>query len=253
LYAVNYAKRHTIGKITPDGQCTQLVELTDGGTGCGMRFDGEDSLLVADHTLHRILRVNVDNGKVTVFASEARMHQPNDLAIASNGMLFASDPNWSEANGQLWRIDPDGRTVLLEANMGTTNGIEISPDERTLYVNETLQRRVWAYDLAPDGSLANKRLLIEFAEGGLDGMRCDMSGALYITRYGAGRIAKLSPWGDWLMDIPLIGSDCTNVTFGGPDGRTCYATMADNGNIERFRTECPGRCWALLGRKGNSW
>lgn len=127
--------------------------------------------------------------------------------------------------------------------MGTTNGIEVSPDGRTLYVNETVERRVWAYDLSPQAAISNKRLLHEFPDHGLDGMRCDMLGNLYVTRWGAGRVAKLAPSGALLTEIALHGRNCTNLTFGGHDGGTCYVTVADTGALELFRVDEPGRCW----------
>ena len=134
--------------------------------------------------------------------------------------------------------------------MGTTNGIEVSADERTLYVNESVQRTIWAYDLAPSGEIENKRLLIQFPDYGLDGMRCDVAGNLYVTRYGKGTVVKLSPQGEVLVEIELAGKKCSNLAFGGPDGRTCYVTLADQGNVERFRTDLPGRGWQLFQRWG---
>jgi sugar lactone lactonase YvrE len=146
----------------------------------------------------------------------------------------------------MWRIETNGTVTLLESGMGTTNGIEVSPDNRTLYVNETVQRRVWAYDLSPDSQISGKRLLIEFPDFGMDGMRCDIDGNLYITRFGKGTVAKVSPDGELLTEIRLHGTNCTNLTFGGPDGKTCYVTLSDNGNVEYFRVETPGREWAML-------
>ena len=81
---------------------------------------------------------------VTVFAHHDGMNQPNDLAMAADGTLYASDPNWKDGTGQLWRIDRDGRVERLAEGMGTTNGIEVGPDGRVLYVNESVQRNVWA-------------------------------------------------------------------------------------------------------------
>ena len=107
--------------------------------------------------------------------------------------LYASDPNWKNNTGNLWRIDTDGKVTQLEANVGTTNGIDVSPDNKTLYVNESVQRKIWAYDLSVDGEISNKRLLIEFPDFGMDGMRCDAKGNLYITRHGKGTVAKVSP------------------------------------------------------------
>ena len=67
--------------------------------------------------------------------------------------------------------------------MGTTNGIEVSPNGKILYVNETKQRKIWAFKIGTDGQLS-KTLFKEFVDHGMDGMRCDIDGNLYVTRYG---------------------------------------------------------------------
>ena len=82
----------------------------------------------------------------------------------------------------------------------------------------------------------------------MDGMRCDAEGHLYITRYGKGSVAKVSPDGEVLLEIALVGRNPSNIAFGGPDGRTAYVTLADRGNVETFRVETPGRSWMLLRR-----
>ena len=246
LYAVNYARQHTIGKVTSDGDASVFVELPTGSIGNGIRFNSEGFMFIADYTNHNVLKVDMTTREISVHAHEPTMNQPNDLAIGANDMLYASDPNWAESTGQIWRIGTDGKVTLLEAEMGTTNGIEVSPDENVLYVNESAQRNVWAYDLSPEGDISNKRSLIQFPDFNMDGMRCDIEGNLYITRHGKGTVAKLSPAGEVLLEIELTGKLCTNIAFGGPDGRTCYVTMADRGNVEVFRADLPGRSWQLF-------
>lgn len=246
LYAVNYERQHTIGKVTPDGTASVFVELPTGSIGNGIRFDSEGFMYIADYTNHNVLKVDMDTRDISVHAHEPTMNQPNDLAIGANDILYASDPNWAETTGQIWRVDRDGKVTLLEADMGTTNGIEVSPDEKVLYVNESAQRNVWAYDLSSEGEISNKRLLIQFPDFNMDGMRCDIEGNLYITRHGKGTVAKLSPAGEVLLEVQLAGKLCTNIAFGGPDGRTCYVTMADRGNVEVFRADLPGRSWQLF-------
>ena len=188
----------------------------------------------------------MDTQEISVHAHEPTMNQPNDIAIGANDILYASDPNWNASTGQIWRVDTDGKVTLLEADMGTTNGIEVSPDEKVLYVNESAQRNVWAYDLSPEGEIRNKRLLIQFPDFNMDGMRCDVEGNLYITRHGKGTVAKLAPTGEVLLEVALTGKLCSNIAFGGHDGRTCYVTMADRGNVEVFRADLPGRSWQLF-------
>src|SRR5690606_24532780 len=112
-----------------------------------------------------------------------------------------------------------------------------SPDQKFLYVNESIQRKVWAYDLQPNGDIANKRLLIEFPDHGMDGMRCDAQGNLYVARYGAGVVAVVSPAGELLREISLRGQRPTNVAFGGEDGKQVFVTLQDRGAIETFFIE----------------
>lgn len=248
LYAVNFARQQTIGKVTPEGETSVFIELPNGSIGNGIRFNSEGYMFIADYTNHNVLKVDMDTREISVHAHEPTMNQPNDLAIGANDILYASDPNWGESTGQLWRVGTNGQTTLLEADMGTTNGIEVSPDEKTLYVNESVQRNVWTYDLSAEGEVNNKRLLIQFPDFGMDGMRCDVEGNLYVTRHGKGTIAKLSPDGEVLLEVELAGKNCTNIAFGGTDGCTCYVTMADRGNVEVFRTDIPGRSWRLFQR-----
>ena len=246
LYAVNYARQHTIGKVTPDGTESVFVELPTGSIGNGIRFDSKGFMFIADYTNHNVLKVDMATREISVYAHESTMNQPNDLAIGANDIIYASDPNWAESTGQIWRVDTDGTVTLLEPDMGTTNGIEVSPDEKVLYVNESVQRNIWAYDLSSEGEISNKRLLIQFPDFNMDGMRCDIEGNLYVTRHGKGTVAKLSPAGEVLLEVTLTGKLCSNIAFGGPDGRTCYVTMADRGNVEVFRADLPGRSWQLF-------
>ncbi|MEP6594749.1 MAG: SMP-30/gluconolactonase/LRE family protein [Ginsengibacter sp.] len=243
LYAVNYSKEGTIGKVTPTGEGSIFIELPNGSVGNGIRFNSKGDMLIADYTNHNILKVDMATKQLSVFAHDSTMNQPNDIAIDSEDGLYASDPNWKANTGRIWRIDTNGKMSILEDNMGTTNGIEVSPDGNKLYVNESVQRKVWAYDLSDNGTISNKRLLIDFPDFGMDGMRCDIDGNLYIARHGKGVIAKVSPAGKLLREIKLSGTKPSNVAFGGPDGRTVYITLQDRGNIESFRVEAPGREW----------
>jgi sugar lactone lactonase YvrE len=191
-----------------------------------------------------VLRIDMKTRKIKVFAHDDRMNQPNDLTIAPNGTLYASDPNWKSGRGQIWRIDTKGQTHLEVPNMGTTNGIEVSPDGKTLYVNESVQLNVWAFDIAGDGSLSNKRLVKKFDDFGFDGMRCDVEGNLYISRYGKGVVAVMTPAGQVIREIKLPGAKPSNLCFGGPDGRTVYVTEVEHTQLVQFRVDKPGLAWA---------
>ncbi|HCE05230.1 MAG TPA: gluconolactonase, partial [Verrucomicrobiales bacterium] len=243
IFAVNFAQQQTIGRTTPTGQSEVFVTLPNNSVGNGIRFDRAGRMYVADYVGHNVLRIDPGTRAVEVLAHESKMNQPNDLAIAPNGRLYASDPNWGAKTGQLWRIDPDGTTTRLATDMGTTNGVEVSPDGKRLYVNESVQRNVWVFDIQPDGGVANKRLLQQFPDHGFDGMRCDADGNLYITRYGKGTVAVLSPEGELLREINVLGARPSNLCFGGPDGRTVYVTEVEHRRLVQFRVEIPGAAW----------
>ena len=171
------------------------------------------------------------------------MNQPNDLTIGPDGTLYASDPNWGQGTGQLWRINTDGKITRVAEKMGTTNGIELSPDGRTLYVNESVQRNVWSFQVTESGDLSDKKLVKQFPDHGFDGMRCDVDGNLYITRYGKGTVVKLSPQGEVLQEIDVLGKSPSNLCFGGPDGRTIYVTEVEHTRLVQFRVDRPGLEW----------
>jgi len=243
VYAVNYKKQQTIGRVTPEGKGEVFVRLPGKSVGNGIRFDRQGNMYVADYVGHNVLRVDPQTRKVSVFAHEPKMNQPNDLAIGPDGTLYASDPNWGEGGGQVWRIDRKGKVTLLMGKMGTTNGIEVSPDGGTLYVNESKQRLIWAIPLKEDGTAGKKRRLAEFEDHGFDGMRSDVDGNLYVTRYGKGTVAKLSPQGKVLREIGVLGAKPSNICFGGPDGRTAYVTEVEHRRIVQFRVDRPGLAW----------
>lgn len=245
LYVVGYGPDSAIARVAtgPDGRgrASRFLKLPDGGTANALQYTRDGAIFAADYTGHRIYRINPANATTQVFARLDGAHQPNDIAFAPDGTLYASDPDWRHGTGRIWKITPQGKATVLESGMGTTNGIAVSPDGKRLYVNESVQRKVWVYDIRPDGTPVDKRLLMQFDSAGLDGMRTDIRGNLYIARYDAGRILMVSPEGKVLHRIELQGDKPTNLAFGGPDRRQVYVTLQDRGAIETFRAPYPGR------------
>ncbi len=241
LYLVNYQRKGTIGQIDQQGVPSLFVTLPEGSTGNGIRFNRNGDMLIADYTGHNILTIKKGSRQVGVFAHNPTMNQPNDIAITSTDILFASDPCWKDSTGNLWRVSPKGELTLLESKMGTTNGVEVSPKNKFLYVNESIQRRIWRYDLDRQGNISNKTLFYTFPDFGMDGMRCDEKGNLYVTRHGKGTVVVLSPKGKLLREITMKGKLPSNIAFGGNDGKTCYVTLQDRGCVEVFRGEFAGR------------
>jgi sugar lactone lactonase YvrE len=240
LFAVNFQKEGTIGIVTAEGKASLFMNLPNGSIGNGIRFDKEGNMFIADYVNHNVLLVPKGSKEVSVYAHHPDLNQPNDLAIAPNGTLYASDPNWAASTGKLWKVSDEG-FELMEAEMGTTNGIEVSPDGKLLYVNESVQRNIWVYDIDDNGDLHDKRQFFQFKDFGMDGMRCDNQGNLYVCRYDAGKVVVFSPEGKVIREIVLKGKKPTNIAFGGKDWMQCFVTMQGRGCFETFMATNPGR------------
>jgi gluconolactonase len=241
LYVVNFQKDGTIGMVSPEGEASLFVTLPDSSIANSIKFNSKGEMLLADFIGHNVLKVNMATKEVTVHSHNDQFSQPNDLCINKKDQVFASDPNWKESTGQIWRIEPDGTSVLLTKDMGTTNGIELSPDEKVLYVNESVQRKIWAFDVDEAGNISNKRLFAEFPDHGFDGMKCDDKGNLYVARYGKGTIAVLSPSGEMIREVQLKGKNCSNLVFGGEDKKTVFVTLQDRKGMEKFTNDVAGK------------
>ena len=241
LYVVNFKQDGTIGIVNANGDADLFLTLPEGSTANAIQFDSKGFMYLADFTGHNILKVDMKTKQVTVYVHNPGFNQPNDICINKKDQIFASDPNWKDGTGKVWRIDKGGKATLLAEGMGTTNGIALSPDEKVLYVNESVQKKVWAFEVDSKGNISNKRLFAEFPDFGFDGMKCDSRGNVYVTRYGKGTIAILSPDGALVREVSLKGKNCSNLVFGGPGKKTVYVTLQDRGGMEKFQNDIAGK------------
>ncbi len=247
LYVVNLHRAGTIGKLMPGAPASRLFAvLPDGSVGSGIRFDREQRMYVADYRRHNIFVFAPGADTPKLYFHSPEFSQPNDLAMARGGSLFASDPDFAHRSGRVWRIDraangsAAGAPMRSVRQMGEANGIDLSPDRTTLYVSETDTREVWAYQIEGD-TLAHPRMVVQFPSFKLDGLRTDRTGRIFVARPGSGTVAIVSPDGKILREVALQGKYPTNLTFGGPAGRTVFVTQVDGGLIEAFKTDVPGR------------
>jgi len=248
LYVVNFGRGGTIGKLAAGASQSQLfTSLPAGSIGNGLRFDRHRRMYVADYKQHNVWVIEPGETTPRIYFHSDRFNQPNDLAIAADGTLYASDPHFkAPIGGQIWRItrgaDGKGQGEVMSSprRLGATNGLDLSPDGATLYVSESNSRQVWAYRL--DGSkLLDPRLVRGFADFEVDGLRTDIDGRIYLARLSAGKIAIIGADGSLQREVPMSGKQPTNLTFGGPDGRTVFVTQKEGRFIEAFRVDRPGR------------
>jgi signal peptidase len=247
LFVANFQRQGTIGKLSPGAARSELFAvLPTGSIGNGIRFDREGRMYVADFKNHKVFVFERGQTVPRVYFHSDRFNQPNDLAAAADGTLYASDPSFPRRTGQIWRITrgPDGKgrgeVMSSERRMGVTNGLDLSPDGATLYVSESSTPEVWAYKL--EGTmLTAPRLVRKFTAFDLDGLRTDLDSRIFVTQPLNGTVAMLTPDGTLMREISLRGKEPTNLTFGGPDGKTVFVTQREGRFIEAFRVDRPGR------------
>lgn len=166
----------------------------------------------------------------------------NDGTVDAGGNLWfgSMDDAQVAATGSLYRLDRDGSLARADTGYLITNGPAISPDGTTLYHTDTPLRRVYAFDLRPDGSLAGKRVFLQLPEGSRpDGMAVDCEGHLWIALFGAGRVERYTAAGRLAGAVRFPCTNITKLAFGGDDLRTAYVTTAWKGLSAQQRAEQP--------------
>ena len=230
----------------PEGRVETFREPS--GNANGLTFDRQGRLIACEHGNRRVSRTEADGSVVTLadrFQGK-RLNSPNDVAVRSDGSIYFTDPPYGIRLEErelpfhgVYRLAPDGALSLLVDDFDRPNGLAFSPDERTLYIDDTARRHVRAFDVQPDGSLANGRVFAElFSDepGGPDGMKVDVEGNLYVT--AGGGIWLFSPSGRHVGTLPVPEPPPANCAFGGPDRRTLFIT--DRTSLLSVRTRVPG-------------
>jgi len=204
----------------------------------GLTLDNEGRLLSCEHSGRRI-RIE-ENGEVSVLVDSYqgnKLNSPNDLVVCKNGDVIFTDPPYGLSNRHgvdaeaeldflgVYRL-PAGslEPVLLIDDFERPNGLAITPDEKTLYVDDTARRHIRVFDVQDDGSIANSRVLCELkgeGEGAPDGLKLDLNGNIYCT--GPGAVWVFNPGGDLLGKI-VMPQSAANLNWGGDDRKTLFFT-----------------------------
>lgn len=156
------------------------------------------------------------------------LNAPNDLWIAPNGGIYFTDPYyhrkwWKEGRNQeqevkgVYYLSPEGEITRVIDDFVQPNGLVGTPDGKILYVADINDKKIWKYDIQPDGSLAGKTF---FAPHGSDGMTIDNKGNVYLTM---GKVWVYSPGGELVQEIEFPESPA-NICFGGKKRNTLFVT-----------------------------
>lgn len=258
-------------KLAPDGLVS--VFRADSGRTNGNTFDAQGRLISCEGAefgpggRRRVVRTDLASGQVEVVTDRyegSRYNSPNDVCVDTQGRIWFTDPYyWTDTaslelgHEAVYCIDGSGvRCVVSQPYIGRPNGLAITPDDRTLYVIDSHNvaggnRKIWAFDVAGDGTLNDQRLVFDFGRGrGGDGMRLDREGNLWVaagvmkarnphetTDVKTG-IYVISPAGQLLGRIPIPEDVITNLAFAGPQMKTLYVTAGKT--IFRIETNVSG-------------
>src|SRR5262245_59168603 len=212
-------------KVGADGK--PVVFLADSKRGDGQAFGPDGRLYANAGAVQKVLAWDAD-GQSTEFAGGFR---GNDLVVAQDGSIYATDPFTTPGKSAIWYISSRGEARKVDEGLVFANGICLSPDQSLLYVADSRTHWVYSYQVQSDGSLKHKQKYFHLhvpdtaEDSGADGLRVDRDGRLWVaTRLGlqvcdqAGRVNCI---------IPTPNGKCANLTFGGPDFDTLYVTCGD--------------------------
>ncbi|HTM13312.1 MAG TPA: SMP-30/gluconolactonase/LRE family protein [Bryobacteraceae bacterium] len=217
-------------KVIPGGADQVFAERAGGAI--GNAYDAEGRLYSCEFRQRRVTRT-LKNGKVEVLAARfegKRFNAPNDIVVRRDGQVYFTDPAFGAQQDTreldfygVYHLTPKGELELVAKWRTRPNGIALSPNGRTLYVSDSDERNVRAYDLDGKGAASKERIVVDKIDGVPDGLRTDENGNLYVAAnkvyvYGLSNDpAKL------LGEIPLAETP-SNLAFGDADMETLYIT-----------------------------
>ncbi|MCS6951410.1 MAG: SMP-30/gluconolactonase/LRE family protein [Bryobacterales bacterium] len=214
-------------QYTPGKGVVVFRENSNGAN--GNTFDARGRLYSCESRTRRVIRTD-KKGNVEVLAERwegKRLNAPNDIVVRRDGHIYFTDPAFGQQAETreldfygVYHISPKGEMELVAKPAGRPNGIALSPDGRILYVANSDERNVRAYDLDRNGKASNERIVVSGIDGVPDGIRVDEKGNLYVT---AKALSVYSPEGKLLATIELPETPA-NCAFGDPDFMTLYVT-----------------------------
>jgi len=181
--------------------------------------------------------------KMIAVEDEALNNRPNDATVDAQGRLWFGTMHDGEENksGSLYRMDATG-VARMDKDICITNGPCVSPDGKTFYHTDTLEKVIWAYDLAEDGTLSNKRRFVNLKiskDVYPDGTVVDAQGYLWVALWGGFGAIRVSPTGEMVARVELPAPNVTKVCFGGPDLKTLFFTTARKGLSDETLAQYP--------------
>ena len=267
-------RNNRCSRIAPDGTVTVLAATGGGPNGLAIGPDGAFylcnnggsryvegfSMGVGPHPDYKfgyIQRIDPKTGAFTTLYNECNGHKlsaPNDLVFDTQGGFYFTDLGKRYArhrdHGALYYALPDGSKIVeLAFPILSPNGCGLSPDGKTLYVADTENAWLWAFDIEAPGVLRkatghapHSGRVIAGLPGNarFDSMAVMANGNIAVATLTTGYITEFSPAGDIVRAVKMPDAYPTNICFGGPDMRTAYITLSDSGRLGVMQWPTPG-------------
>lgn len=250
----NPARDSKVWKMDPQHNFSVLMHPANVVNGLMFRINGD--LIGCQMFGHQVIQIAPDGSIAKVIAAEyngKRLDGPNDLVIDRKGGIYITDPRyspedtWVQDTEAVYYLSPDGSALTrIIDDIAKPNGILLSPDEKTLFVNNTAGNLIYAFDVQPDGMIANKRDFAklevpanappEEAESSLaDGMCIDEQGNIYCTTNLGIQVVNKNGEHLGIIELPELAA---NITFGDSDRKALY--IAGRTALYRLQANVPG-------------
>jgi len=229
----------------PSGEIETVVPKRRGVGGIALHAEG--GLVISGKNI-----CHVKDGATRVLFARADIPGFNDLFTDAQGRVYTgsmlSDPFGGDTDrklGDCFRIDGEGKAVVLYGGVSLTNGIGFSPDGKRIYHSDSARGLILVHEIDAAGRATP--LTPIRVEGGPDGLAVDAEGGVWVALYQAGAVQRFKPDGSPDQRITPPAQMVTSLCFGGADLRDLYIVSADNktdatrkGTIFRTRSDVAG-------------
>ena len=235
---------HQVVAADMEGKRETICEVPGRPSGLGWLPDGR--MLVVSMRDRKLMRLDRGGVKMVADMSKLAPFDCNDMVVDARGRAYVGNFGFDLHAGETPRgttlvmVGPDGAARVVADEMMFPNGMVITPDGKTLIAGETFGRRLTAFNIAADGSLANRRVWADLGNSLPDGICLDAENAVWVACPTASEVIRVKQGGAVVERIK-VETDAFACMLGGPDGRTLFIATAPNSDPEKCRATRGGR------------